>query len=86
MKPKRNPAVFAQACSDIEELKVSSQAGLIDLYFFDESGFSLQPVVPYAWQLKGQTIEVVATRSQYLSVMGFLNVEQPLIFCGRREH
>jgi hypothetical protein len=35
--------------------------GEIDLFFFDEAGFSLQPVVPYAWQRIGQTQIIAAT-------------------------
>ena len=78
LKEKRNQAAFAKMSSDIEELRASQQAGFIDLYFFDESGFSLQPTVPYAWQPKGQTIEIFTTRSNYLSVLGFLSVQQHL--------
>lgn len=78
LKKKRNQAAFAQMASDIEELRASQQIGFIDLYFFDESGFSLTPTVPYAWQPKGQTIEIFATRGNYLSVLGFLSVQQHL--------
>ncbi len=36
--------------------------GEIDLYYFDASGFSLDPVIPYAWQKIGQQISIPAQR------------------------
>jgi transposase len=51
-------------------------AGEIDVYYFDESGFSLTPEVPYAWQAVGQTIEIPSSRSKRLNVLGFYNKHQ----------
>ncbi|MDQ7090461.1 MAG: hypothetical protein Q9M50_07425 [Methylococcales bacterium] len=39
--------------------------GKINLYYFDGSGFSLNPSVPYAWQEKGAILELPSKR-QYL--------------------
>ncbi len=39
--------------------------------YFDESGFNLQPCVPYAWQDKH--IEIPASHSKSLNVLGFIN-------------
>jgi hypothetical protein len=36
----------------------------LDLYYFDESGFSLTPCIPYAWQPVGEVIEVPSSRSK----------------------
>jgi transposase len=36
-------------------------------------GVNLNPVVPYAWQPIGKTIEIPATQSQNLTVIGFIN-------------
>lgn len=49
------------------------EAGSVDLYYFDETGFSLTPCVPYAWQPKGRTLEIISTRSQRINVLGFMN-------------
>ena len=46
---------------------------MIDLYYFDESGFTLTPCIPYAWQPIGQTIEVPSAKSKRLNVLGFMN-------------
>jgi len=50
--------------------------GEIDLYFYDESGFSLVPNVPYCWQKKGETIELPSSKSKTLQVVGFLRRNQ----------
>jgi hypothetical protein len=42
----------------------------------DQSGFCLFPYLPYAWQEKGQTIELPSSHSpKRLNVVGFLNVD-----------
>ena len=43
------------------------------MYFFDESGFTLDPYVPYAWQNKGERIEVPSSSSKRLNVLGFIS-------------
>jgi len=54
--------------------KEQEEQGLRDLYYYDESGFCLSPDVPYAWQEKGQTIEIESgSHGQRLNVLGFLN-------------
>ncbi|MGB3507724.1 MAG: hypothetical protein WBA93_00435 [Microcoleaceae cyanobacterium] len=40
----------------LEELKEPAQKGDIDLRYFDESGFSLIPNIPYGWQSKNPEI------------------------------
>lgn len=62
----------------IDALKQESIAGDIDLYFADESGFSLVPSVPYAWQPLGQQIKIRSSRSQRLNVLGFLSARNEL--------
>ncbi|MGZ5193779.1 MAG: transposase, partial [Kaistella sp.] len=47
----------------------------IDLFYFDESGFTLEPCVPYAWQPRSETIEVPCAKSKRLNVLGFVNRE-----------
>ena len=40
------------------ELKQLSENEVIDLAYFDETGCSLKPNVPYVWQKKGTTQEL----------------------------
>lgn len=58
---------------EILELKKLEDAGSIDLYFFDEAGFSLQSYVPYAWQKVGQTRSIPASQGGHMTVMGMIN-------------
>lgn len=53
VKHKRNPEAFLEAKQEIESLEKRHAEGEIDLHYFDGSGFSLTPAVPYAWQKKG---------------------------------
>ena len=66
---------------EIEELKEQHKMGEIEVWFFDESGFDLEPCVPYAWQ-PIDTIEVPASHSQRLNVLGFLTPDNQFeCFC-----
>jgi transposase len=75
LKSKRNPDLFEQSQQQLISLIEQSQNGAIDLFYFDESGFTLEPCVPYAWQPLGETIEVPSSKSKRLNVLGFMNRE-----------
>ena len=75
LKSKREPALFEQSRQQLIDLIRQSEAQKIDLFYFDESGFTLEPCIPYAWQPLGQTIEVPSSKSKRLNVLGFLNRE-----------
>lgn len=60
--------------------------GYIDLYFADESGFTLQPYVPYAWQKKQETHRVFARRSPHrLNVFGLMSLDNQLTVYHREK-
>jgi hypothetical protein len=44
--------------------------GWIDLYFADESTFSMKPSLPYAWQEKGKPIEIFPQRDKKVNLFG----------------
>ena len=48
---------------------------MLDLLYFDASGFSLTPEVPYAWQDLGRdgTLGIPTSRSKRINVLGLLN-------------
>ena len=47
---------------------------MCDLFFGDETGFCLQPSLPYLWQPKGQTLGIPAkSHSKRLNVIGFFH-------------
>jgi hypothetical protein len=61
--------------SDLAELNGLAQDGEFDLVYFDASGFSLQPYIPYAWQDIGRagTLRISASHSMRNNVLAFLN-------------
>jgi len=78
LKTKRNEEEFQKVQSEIEILKCRHRSGEIDLRFFDEVGHDLTPPVPYAWQKKGEGIELPSSRSQRINVLGFMNLDSQL--------
>lgn len=64
----------------LEELQRWDTQGEIDLYYFDEAGFSQVPSLPYAWSPIGQSLELPAySHSKRLNVLGFMNRQGKLI-------
>jgi transposase len=75
LRSKRDPDLFEQSRQQLTTLIEQSKQKEIDLFYFDESGFTLEPCVPYAWQPRGETIEVPCAKSKRLNVLGFVNRE-----------
>ena len=78
-KGKPDPKEYNQKKEALEQFQQQEEQGEIDLYYFDETGFSLNPYIPYAWQEKGITIEVESSRGKRLSVCGFLSLQKELV-------
>lgn len=72
---KRNPELFESSQQELASLIDQSNKKEIDVFYFDESGFTLEPCVPYAWQQKGSSIKVPSSQSKRLNVLGFVNRE-----------
>lgn len=70
---KPEAADYERKRQELERLIQQAELGEIDLRYVDESGFCLIPYVPYAWQEKGEKIEIKSQRSKRLNVIGFLN-------------
>ncbi len=81
VRPKRNKKESGQAKKEIGELKKQQKNGDTDIYYSDESGFDPEPTVPYAWQPKGETIEIPSFKGSRINVPGFLNTENNDFFC-----
>ncbi len=54
------------------------RVGLIDLYFGDESAFSMNPKLPYAWSPKGERVKIFPQRDKKINLFG---VFRPDNFC-----
>lgn len=73
VRHKRDEEAFAQAAQEIASLQQQEDKGELDLYYYDESGVSLSPCVPYGWQEAGVTMTLPASRSKRLNILGFCN-------------
>ena len=78
LKSKQNPELFEQSRQQLLSLIEQSQDKEIDLFYFDESGFTLEPCVPYAWQPLGKNIKIPSSKSKRLNVLGFMDRESRL--------
>lgn len=77
LKSKRDPDLFEQSRQQLAALAEQAEQQQIDLVYFDESGFTLEPCIPYAWQPVGKTIGVPCAKSKRLNVLGFMNKNGP---------
>jgi len=73
LRGKRDEKQFAETLEITKDLIAQADKGEIDFYYFDESGFTLEPCVPYAWQEIGKTIEIPSSKSRRLNVLGFMS-------------
>jgi transposase len=78
LKHLRDPKAFAKCHRELEALQKQEDQGKIALYYFDESGFSLEPGIPYAWQETGTVIEVPSIKGGRINILGFMNRKNDL--------
>ena len=72
-KSLRDPDAFAKAKRALEALQRQEDHGKIDWYYYDESGFALDPTIPYAWQEPKSVIELPARKAGRINVLGFMH-------------
>jgi transposase len=80
LRSKRDQVAFDAATLEINKLIQQHKDGGIDLCYFDEVGFTLEPCVPYAWQPIGKTIEIPSSKSKRLNVLGLINTTLRTVF------
>lgn len=73
LKPKQNEAEYARLAAELEELLQLEDHGYLQVYFGDESGFCLDPCVPYGWQARGQYTGIVPQKSLRRNVFGLFS-------------
>jgi len=74
LKSLRDPEEFAQCQRELEALQKQEDKGKIDLYYFDESGFTLDPYIPYAWQEAGSVIAIPVTKGSRINVFSTVHI------------
>lgn len=67
------PADYADKLECLIDLQTLDYEGHIDLFYGDESGFSLVPVVPYGWQPPDSVVERPSRYSPRVNVLSWLN-------------
>jgi transposase len=70
---KRNDKQFYTKLEEIKLLLDQAAKEELEVCYFDESGFTLEPCVPYAWQPISETIKIPSSQSRRLNVLGFMN-------------
>ncbi|MDD1422837.1 transposase [Dolichospermum sp. ST_sed1] len=70
---KPDPEEYEEKKKQSEILHEKEEKGEAEVRYYDESGFSLTPYIPYAWQEKGKTLTAESVRSKRLNVAGFMN-------------
>lgn len=78
VKGKPEPELYQEKKRELKELEKQEREGKIDLYYGDESGFSLVPYLPYAWQEQDDKLEVESSISKRLNVLGFMKKNNKL--------
>ncbi len=68
-----DPIEHKEKKAQVEELKRLDDANEIDLYYLDETGFSLIPSVLYGWQNIGEHLSIKSRRSPRLNVLEIMN-------------
>ena len=67
--------------AQIITMKAWASKKIGDLYFYDESGFSLNSNIPYRWSAIGTPAPIPAERfSKRINVLGFLNTHTKHLF------
>lgn len=67
---------YARLAQELESLLKLEDQGYLKVYFGDESGFCLDPTVPYGWQPRGQYNAIVSQKSQRRNVFGLFSRQQ----------
>lgn len=80
LKDKRNQTDFEREQEIQTFLLQQVAAGKLRLYYFDGSGFTTTPCVPYGWQKRGETRCLPTAHSKRLNVLGFMSLDNDSFF------
>lgn len=78
LKPKQDPIEYERIYNDLQNLKKLEESGFIDVFYGDQSSFSMNPNVPYGWQEKGNYIKIVPSKETPINVFGLLSQQGAL--------
>jgi transposase len=78
LKLQRDAGMFDFFKLEIKALEREHQRGKIKLWYYDESGISLNPNSVYAWLPKENAYELPAIRGNVLTIAGFFQTDNSL--------
>jgi transposase len=73
LKPKQDPVEYERLYALLQELKQLEESGFLELFYGDQSSFSMNPNVPYGWQEIGNSIKIVPTKETPINIFGLLS-------------
>jgi transposase len=77
-KSLRDPRAFAKGKRALAAWQQQAEQGKIARYYFDASGFTLDPSMPYAWQEPGTVRAIPARKCGRINVWGFMHSKNDL--------
>jgi len=78
LKSKQTQEEYERKLNELKQLIELHKKGFIDLLFADESGFNMEAYVPYAWQPKGEYIQITPTKTPATQVFGLMSLDNRL--------
>jgi transposase len=73
LKPNQDPIEYQRLYNELQELKKLEESGYLDLFYGDQSSFSMNPNVPYGWQEKGNAVKIVPSKETPINIFGLLS-------------
>lgn len=60
---------------NLRQLQQLSTSHHLDVYYADESTFSMNPCLPYGWQAKGETVRIFPQSNRKINVFGIFRAD-----------
>ena len=79
-KNRPHPLVYEGKKAILRQLELLCQSNLIDLFYADESHFSSEGYVPYAWQFKDENVCVLSEKGYKLNVFALISRDNRCIW------
>lgn len=73
LKTKQDPVAFKEGRRVLIALKTKEVGDEINLFFLDESGFSANACIPYAWQPQGKTLALQVHSRGRVNAIGLVS-------------
>lgn len=78
LKGKPDAELYQVRYESLSLLEEQSRAGVIDLFYGDESSVSEEGYVPYGWQFKDESVHIEVAKGQRLNCFGLISRQNQL--------